>query len=371
MGQQISRTSSVEARDLPPNTTHITSLPKTSLSRSTAVSSSGKWRKLTGLLRRRRGSSFHAEPARMVSTSLLSPAQSSVDALRNASSNQVSDVESVAPAPTEPAHNDLLDSQFRTLSSLLENVTMSTLRRLINVGDSYYGERMYPEQNIEGSTDTDFASFVQGLNSGDLLQQSLGTQLDMGRTLSFFRAFRFDDSSQLGYNSTLHEFERLVPVLIVGVVGLTDPDSQSDQHRSWVIIVMAHHYSVSDPVLGSMAVFIGLLASYVASTSNITLEGHSDYSDTRVSTFRDSLYRIFRGRKLSQTVLDEHTESVFELQNTNDRCPICLVDYESGDQGRRLDCCHEFHKDCVDQWLLNDNTCPICRSRAISTEMDF
>jgi len=42
-------------------------------------------------------------------------------------------------------------------------------------------------------------------------------------------------------------------------------------------------------------------------------------------------------------------------------CPICLVEYEVGDDIRCLPCNHEFHKCCVDPWLGNNASCPACR----------
>lgn len=51
----------------------------------------------------------------------------------------------------------------------------------------------------------------------------------------------------------------------------------------------------------------------------------------------------------------------------NERCPICLVDYEVEDTCRRLQCSHIFHKDCVDEWLITShNSCPLCRKEGIT-----
>jgi len=45
-------------------------------------------------------------------------------------------------------------------------------------------------------------------------------------------------------------------------------------------------------------------------------------------------------------------------------CPICILDFEEGDDLRVLPCDgkHTFHRDCVDPWLLELSTsCPLCR----------
>eukprot|EP00622_Pseudochattonella_farcimen_P003427 FR738600.1.p1 GENE.FR738600.1~~FR738600.1.p1 ORF type:complete len:226 (+),score=17.50 FR738600.1:91-678(+) len=42
-------------------------------------------------------------------------------------------------------------------------------------------------------------------------------------------------------------------------------------------------------------------------------------------------------------------------------CAICLGDFVSGDTVRVLPCKHQYHRGCVDQWLLVNATCPSCR----------
>lgn len=49
------------------------------------------------------------------------------------------------------------------------------------------------------------------------------------------------------------------------------------------------------------------------------------------------------------------------------RCPICLEDYVSGATLRRLHCTHQFHKPCLDKWLLQKATCPICQGECNSS----
>ncbi|XP_048867060.1 E3 ubiquitin-protein ligase RNF6 [Brienomyrus brachyistius] len=42
-------------------------------------------------------------------------------------------------------------------------------------------------------------------------------------------------------------------------------------------------------------------------------------------------------------------------------CSVCISEYAQGNKLRRLPCAHEFHVHCIDRWLSENNTCPICR----------
>ncbi|GMN60990.1 hypothetical protein TIFTF001_030084 [Ficus carica] len=59
-----------------------------------------------------------------------------------------------------------------------------------------------------------------------------------------------------------------------------------------------------------------------------------------------------------------------ENQSAFSSCSICLADYGDSDELRLLpDCGHFFHVDCVDSWLRQQPTCPICRSSPIPTPL--
>mmetsp|Transcript_611 Transcript_611/g.1825 ORF Transcript_611/g.1825 Transcript_611/m.1825 type:complete len:424 (+) Transcript_611:1632-2903(+) len=47
-------------------------------------------------------------------------------------------------------------------------------------------------------------------------------------------------------------------------------------------------------------------------------------------------------------------------------CAVCLCAYEEGEMMRRLPCNHEFHMKCIDQWLTQRTTCPMCRVALVS-----
>ncbi|XP_064174677.1 E3 ubiquitin-protein ligase Praja-2 [Anguilla rostrata] len=42
-------------------------------------------------------------------------------------------------------------------------------------------------------------------------------------------------------------------------------------------------------------------------------------------------------------------------------CQICFSSYTEGEELRMLPCLHDYHVQCIDRWLKESSTCPICR----------
>jgi hypothetical protein len=42
------------------------------------------------------------------------------------------------------------------------------------------------------------------------------------------------------------------------------------------------------------------------------------------------------------------------------KCSICLENFETGDRIRTIECLHSYHADCIDRWLSTKATCPVC-----------
>lgn len=59
-----------------------------------------------------------------------------------------------------------------------------------------------------------------------------------------------------------------------------------------------------------------------------------------------------------------NNEAVMPEAIGHETCPICIFDFEEGDDLRVLPCegKHRFHQTCVDPWLLElSGSCPLCR----------
>jgi len=50
---------------------------------------------------------------------------------------------------------------------------------------------------------------------------------------------------------------------------------------------------------------------------------------------------------------------------TSQKCSICQEEYEDKDDLGTLQCGHDHHTECIKQWLLQKNECPICKAPAL------
>ncbi|KAH0720864.1 hypothetical protein KY290_005882 [Solanum tuberosum] len=65
---------------------------------------------------------------------------------------------------------------------------------------------------------------------------------------------------------------------------------------------------------------------------------------------------------------DIDTEVVEVAEVESDICSICLSVYEHEENIGALQCGHEYHTDCIKQWLLRKNDCPMCRASILPSQ---
>ena len=83
-----------------------------------------------------------------------------------------------------------------------------------------------------------------------------------------------------------------------------------------------------------------------------------------ISIYNNNTQNNFEDVVVSLTY-DEFKElTCYECNDENNEkdCNICIECFNKGDNIVKLNCKHEFHKDCIKKWLCNNSTkCPVCR----------
>eukprot|EP00035_Acanthoeca_spectabilis_P012834 m.233100 g.233100 ORF g.233100 m.233100 type:complete len:565 (-) comp15728_c0_seq14:1422-3116(-) len=90
----------------------------------------------------------------------------------------------------------------------------------------------------------------------------------------------------------------------------------------------------------------------------------------RISTAENN--RLHRNRRLhelhsqSPTQIFKSSDTLKEVQPQAiadlDTCAVCIENFQEDSEVRCLRCGHVFHKDCVDPWLVDHGTCPLCKT---------
>lgn len=71
--------------------------------------------------------------------------------------------------------------------------------------------------------------------------------------------------------------------------------------------------------------------------------------------------RLTSAAKKATAKLPTRTVSKKTEEDESDNCAVCLDGYKASDVVRILPCQHEFHKLCIDPWLVEHRTCPMCK----------
>ncbi|XWS68040.1 hypothetical protein CRYUN_Cryun04dG0056100 [Craigia yunnanensis] len=87
----------------------------------------------------------------------------------------------------------------------------------------------------------------------------------------------------------------------------------------------------------------------------LALEEH--IGDVSTGLNEETILKLMKQQKYSSTT----TEFAQELEP----CCICQEEYADGDDTGTLDCGHDFHTNCIKQWLMLKNLCPICKTTGL------
>uniref|UniRef100_A0A8C3C0E9 RING-type E3 ubiquitin transferase n=1 Tax=Cairina moschata TaxID=8855 RepID=A0A8C3C0E9_CAIMO len=72
-------------------------------------------------------------------------------------------------------------------------------------------------------------------------------------------------------------------------------------------------------------------------------------------------------RGLTKEQIDNLAMRNFGESDALKTCSVCITEYTEGNKLRKLPCSHEYHVHCIDRWLSENSTCPICRRAVLAS----
>jgi len=94
----------------------------------------------------------------------------------------------------------------------------------------------------------------------------------------------------------------------------------------------------------------------------IRSQDEADLQDAMRRSSEEAYSGSFSVPPVDEAVLQAVTKtSQHQSCDAKGQCSVCLMDFEHGDSLRTLQCCHSFHMACVDQWLAQSGSCPVCK----------
>jgi len=80
------------------------------------------------------------------------------------------------------------------------------------------------------------------------------------------------------------------------------------------------------------------------------------------TAYHPGLYLTAAQREAVEALIQELPKFRLKAVPTDcSECPICLEEFHVGNEVRGLPCAHNFHVECIDQWLRLNVKCPRCR----------
>lgn len=75
--------------------------------------------------------------------------------------------------------------------------------------------------------------------------------------------------------------------------------------------------------------------------------------------------KIYKANNINSKLYNHLNINKSKHVNNNDKCMICLDEFCNNEKIREFKCKHCFHITCIDDWLIKDKTCPLCKKEVI------
>ncbi|XP_063793434.1 E3 ubiquitin-protein ligase RNF128 isoform X2 [Pseudophryne corroboree] len=137
--------------------------------------------------------------------------------------------------------------------------------------------------------------------------------------------------------------------LIQGGIPVTMVIDVGKKHGSWV-----NHYSI-------FFVSVSFFVVTAATVGYFIFYSARRWRHTRAQNQKQKRLKDEAKKVIGQLQLRTIKQGDKVLGPDGDSCAVCIESYKANDVVRILTCNHFFHKNCIDPWLLEHRTCPMCK----------
>ncbi|XP_059668272.1 probable E3 ubiquitin-protein ligase RHC1A [Cornus florida] len=191
--------------------------------------------------------------------------------------------------------------------------------------------------------------------------QDLEDMLTMNRSLDFFGLDNVEDYEQR--TGSMDAFSTFVSQLMAGrnnnfdIRGRSDSRTNNGEHGPRLIFSGQMPYRTADS--GEFVEFFNQALGFRRGN------GGDYFVGPGLEEFIEELTRNDRQGPLpapKSSIDAMPTVKILQKHIRSDsHCPVCKEKFELGSQARKMPCNHLYHSDCIVPWLVQHNSCPVCR----------
>ncbi|XP_052760812.1 uncharacterized protein LOC128203439 [Mya arenaria] len=155
--------------------------------------------------------------------------------------------------------------------------------------------------------------------------------------------------AQPGFQNHHMSFSQAVAASQQGLHHQSQPRGHHDAQPGF----QNHHMNFSQ--MGSIDNFARI--SEMFDLAGLTNAGDGFDALIGLGALQDSVIRGLTTEECSSLPTKTYTQTDGDTAD----CSVCMENYKTGDKQTTLPCIHIFHESCINEWLRESATCPVCR----------
>ncbi|XP_037978870.1 E3 ubiquitin-protein ligase RNF128 isoform X2 [Motacilla alba alba] len=178
-------------------------------------------------------------------------------------------------------------------------------------------------------------------------------------------------------NSTLlmahHGAEKIVAIMIGNLKGMEILHRIQSGLKVTMVIEVGKKRSLSMNIFTILFISVSFFVVAAATVGCYVSYSARRLIMARAQSREQRRLRARAKKAIEQMQLRTLKEGDKETGPDGDSCVVCFEQYKPNDVMRVLTCNHVFHKTCIDPWLLEHGTCPLCKCdilKVLGVEMD-